>query len=116
MNSLFRKIASPLVSSIFRKGSSGLGNSIFRKAPSVSRILGGVRKATDVVGKLTDNPILEGLAKQQGFGDTFNLAKTGVKRVNRIADVGEKAKQEGANILEKVRALKKEGGDAIKFG
>ena len=126
MNSVFRKTTSPLLrASIFRKGSGGGGmNSLFKKAqqkaqPIGSKILGGVRKASDFANKIVSNPVLEGLAKSQGYGDTFNLAKKSVGTVNRVQDVGRKVqgqvqgiskaikdKEDFGNVLEKVKDVK----------
>jgi len=104
MNSIFRKLASPfLKASIFRKGASGI-SSLFKKAPSLERIVGGVRKASNVANALSSNPILEGLAERQGFGNAFNLAKKGANRLNQVANVGEK----GVNIRESVRGATRE--------
>ena len=131
MNSFFRKTATPLLSSIFRKGVGGI-TSLFRKAPALQNIVGGIRKASNVANKITNNPVFEGLAQQQGYGNTFNLAKRGAGRLNTVANVGDVGvKFQGnardlrqsvrdrdlKNVLEKVKKLK---GDvdtvkAIKF-
>lgn len=105
MNSLFRKVASPLMSSIFRKGFGGL-SSLFKKAPTLTQTTAGIRRASNIANKLANNPVLEGLAQRQGYGGAFNLAKQGAGRLNQVADLGDKVKerrQEGMNILEKVK-------------
>lgn len=132
MNSFFRKTASPLLSSIFRKGVGGL-TSMFKKAPALDKIVGGVRKASNVANIITNNPALEGLARQQGYGNTFNLAKRGAGGLNKVADVGDigvkfkgnardlrqsvKGGDALSNVLEKVKALKGNVDEvkAIKF-
>lgn len=126
MNSFFRKVASPLVSSIFRKGVSGL-TSLFKKAPTLTQFSTGVRKASSVADKITNNPIVEQLAREQGFGDTFNLAKKGAGKLNQVADLSESGvrlqqkardlrqgvrdKEDSGNILEKIKAIKNEAQD-----
>jgi len=88
MNSFFRKTATPLLSSIFRKGVSGL-SSMFKKAPALQKIVGGIRKASNVANKLSNNPILEGLARSQGYGNAFNLAKRGAGGLDKVAQAGD---------------------------
>ena len=120
MNSFFKKTATPLVSSIFRKGVGGI-TSMFKKAPALQNIVGQVRKASNVANKLTNNPILEGLARSQGYGNAFNLAKRGAGGLDKVAQAGDvglrlqgQAKdlrqsvvdRDIKNILEKAKAIK----------
>ena len=131
MNSLFRKTTTPFLSaSIFRKGGGGM-NSLFAKAqPVKERFLGGIRKASDVANKIVSNPVLEGLAKSQGYGNTFNLAKKGVGTFNTVQDVGNrlqgqvqgltkavKNREDFGNVLEKVKGIKSTGDEVrqIRF-
>lgn len=126
MNSFFRKVASPLMSSIFRKGVGGL-TSLFKKAPSLTQVSTGVRRASNVADKITSSPILEQVARERGFGNTFDLAKRGAGRLNQVADLGEggvrlqqrtrdlrqgvRDKEDSGNILEKLKAIKNEAQD-----
>jgi len=120
MNSFFRKTATPLFSSIFKKGVSGL-TSLFKKAPALQNVVGQVRKASNVANALSNNPILEGLAQRQGYGNAFNLAKRGAGGLNKVADVGDVGvrlqgqardlrqsvvDRDIKNILEKAKAIK----------
>ena len=120
MKSFFRKTASPLVSSIFRKGVGGI-SSLFKKAPALQNIVGQIRKASNVANKLTNNPILEGLARSQGYGNQFNLAKRGAGGLDKVAQAGDigvrlqgQAKdlrqsvvdRDIKNILERAKAIK----------
>ena len=132
MNSIFRKRTAPLISSsLFRKG-GGVGmSSLFKKGrPIAQKVLGGVRKASDIANKIVSNPIVEGLAKSQGYGNTFNLAKKGVGTVNKVAEVGGrlqgqtqgltkavKTGEDFSNILERVKKIKDTGDEVrqIKF-
>ena len=131
MNSFFRKTATPLLSSIFRKGVSGL-SSMFKKAPALQKIVGGIRKASNVANKLSNNPILEGLARSQGYGNAFNLAKRGAGGLDKVAQAGDiGVRLQGQtrdlrqsvvdrdinNILEKAKAIKGNVDDvrAIQF-
>jgi hypothetical protein len=131
MNSFFRKTASPLVSSIFKKGVGGL-TSLFKKAPALQNIVGQVRKASNVANKITNNPVFEAIAKQQGYGNQFNLAKRGAGGLNKVADAGDiGVRLQGQtrdlrqsvvdrdinNILEKAKAIKGNVDEvrAIKF-
>lgn len=120
MNSFFKKTASPLVSSIFRKGVGGI-SSLFKKAPALQNIVGQIRKASNVANKLSNNPILEGLARSQGYGNQFNLAKRGAGGLDKVAQAGDigvrlqgQAKdlrqsvvdRDIKNILERAKAIK----------
>tara|TARA_B110000285_G_scaffold26799_1_gene26153 strand:- start:646 stop:1044 length:399 start_codon:yes stop_codon:yes gene_type:complete len=131
MNSFFRKTASPLVSSIFKKGVGGL-TSLFKKAPALQNVVGQVRKASNVANKITNNPVFEAIAKQQGYGNQFNLAKRGAGGLNKVADAGDigvrlqrqtrdlrqsVVDRDINNILEKAKAIKGNVDEvrAIKF-
>ena len=131
MNSLFRKTTKPVLNaSMFRKA-GGRMNSLFAKAqPVTERFLGGIRKASDVANKIASNPVLEGLAKSQGYGNTFNLAKKGVGTFNTVQDVGNrlqgqvqglskavKNREDFSNVLEKVKDVKAIGDEVrqIRF-
>jgi len=121
LNSLFRKTATPILSSIFRKGAGGM-TSMFKKAPySLKRMVGQVRNVSDIANKLTNNPILEGLARSQGYGKQFDLAKRGAGGLDKVASAGDiGVKLQGQtrglkqsvidgdikNILEKAKAIK----------
>jgi len=106
MNSFFRKVATPLLSSsIFKKGIGGL-TSLFKKAPSLTQAVGQVRKASDIVNKVVDNPIAQVLAEQQGLGKQFNLAKQGAGRLNQLSDLGDR----GVGLQKKTRELR----DSVK--
>ena len=120
MKSFFKKTASPLLSSIFRKGVGGI-SSLFKKAPALQNIVGQIRKASNVANKLSNNPILEGLARSQGYGNAFNLAKRGAGGLDKVAQAGDigvrlqgQAKdlrqsvvdRDIKNILEKAKAIK----------
>lgn len=120
MKSFFRKTATPLLSSIFRKGVGGI-TSLFKKAPALQNIVGQIRKVSNVANKLSNNPILEGLARSQGYGNAFNLAKRGAGGLDKVAQAGDigvrlqgQAKglkqsvvdRDIKNILEKAKAIK----------
>ena len=127
MNSIFRKKTSPLIkSSLFRKGGGGM-SSFFKKAqPVAQKVLGATRKASDIANKIVSNPIVEGLAKSQGYGNTFNLAKKGVGSVNKVAEIGGrlqgqtqgltqaiKNREDFGNVLERVKNIK-DTGDEVR--
>jgi len=101
MNSFFRKTATPLLSSIFKKGVGGL-TSLFKKAPALQKIVGGIRKASNVANKITNNPVFEAVAQQQGYGNQFNLAKRGAGGLNKVANVGDV----GVRLQGQARGLK----------
>jgi len=105
---------------------------MFKKAPALQKIVGGIRKASNVANKLSNNPILEGLARSQGYGNAFNLAKRGAGGLDKVAqagDVGLRLQGEAKglkqsvvdrdikNILEKAKAIKGNVDDvrAIQF-
>ena len=125
--SFFRKLASPLMSSIFRKGVGGL-TSLFKKAPSLIQVNKGLQRASSTATKLANNPVLEGLANQSGYGNQFNLAKRGANRLEQVAGVGDKVvdlrgkaldlrrdaragQVNSGNILERVKAVKDDAMD-----
>ena len=133
MNSVFRKVATPLLSSsIFKKGVGGL-TSLFRKAPSLTQAVGQVRRASDIADKVVNNPVAQLLAEQQGLGKQFDLAKRGAGRLNQLADLGDKGvglqqrtrelrdsvtkRDDLSNILEKVKNIKSDVDDmrAVRF-
>tara|TARA_B100000902_G_C26981589_1_gene750529 strand:+ start:85 stop:489 length:405 start_codon:yes stop_codon:yes gene_type:complete len=122
MNSLYRKVATPLLSSsIFKKGLSGL-SSLFRKAPTLTQAVGQVRKASNFADKVVNNPLAQAIAEQQGLGKQFNLARQGAGRLNQLADLGDKGvglqqktrdlrdsvrnREDLSNILERVKSVK----------
>ena len=125
--SFFRKLASPLMSSIFRKGVGGL-TSLFKKAPNLIQVNKGLQRASSTATKLANNPVLEGLANQSGYGNQFNLAKRGANRLEQVAGVGDKVVDlrgkaldlrrdaragqiNSGNILERVKAVKDDAMD-----
>ena len=127
MNSIFRKRTTPLItSSLFRKGGGGM-SSLFKKTrPVAEKILGVTKKASDIANKIVSNPIVEGLAKSQGYGNTFNLAKKGVGSVNKVAEIGSrlqgqtqgltkavKTGEDFGNVLERVKKIK-DTGDEVR--
>lgn len=133
MNSLFRKVATPLISSsIFKKGVGGL-TSLFRKAPTLTQAVGQVRKASNIADKVVNNPVAQIIAEQQGLGKQFDLAKRGAGRLNQLADLGDKGvglqqrtrelrdsvknRDDFSNILEKVKKVKGDVDDirAVSF-
>jgi|TARA_Y100000289_G_C3874562_1_gene125356 hypothetical protein len=106
MNSFFRKVATPLLSSsIFKKGIGGL-TSLFKKAPSLTQAVGQVRKASNIADKVVNNPVAQLIAEQQGLGTQFNLAKQGAGRLNQLADLGDK----GVGLQQRTRELR----DSVK--
>jgi hypothetical protein len=106
MNSFFRKVATPLLSSsIFKKGVGGL-TSLFKKAPSLTQAVGQVRKASNIADKVVNNPVAQLLAEQQGLGTQFNLAKRGAGRLNQLADLGDR----GVGLQQRTRELR----DSVK--
>lgn len=133
MNSFFRKVATPLLSSsIFKKGVGGL-TSLFKKAPTLTQAVGQVRKASDIANKVVNNPVAQAIAEQQGLGKQFDLAKRGAGRINQLADLGDKGvglqqrtrelrdsvknRDALSNVLEKVKNIKGDVDDirAIRF-